>query len=313
MELGIRTAAWHFPDQVLPVDRPDLGIEEVRAGTSDAVDLGFRAAASALSEAGLTGHDVDALIVIESRAPERLMTSEATRLQHLLGADRALTFGVGGLGCASIGPALLTARGLLAADSSLDNVLVVHGSVPATPERYREPVTVSGDGGQALLLGRQGPVRVLDVVQETNGEYWDLFGVSYRDVPSADWREACSNPLKYSFQLAVETRNRLSALRSTLLERHGDVVDCYLSQNLSAAGHRVLGEALGVEFGKACSENLRRYGHLGPNDMFLNLYTAMERGEVVEGQRVMLFNVSPVAAWSAALVELGTPSADTFL
>ncbi|MCP3802398.1 3-oxoacyl-ACP synthase [Allokutzneria sp. A3M-2-11 16] len=312
MELGIRAAAWHFPDQVLPVARSDLGIEEVRAGTSDAVELGFRAAASALSEAGLTGHDVSALIVVESRAPERLMTSEVMRLQHLLGADRALTFGVGGLGCASISPALLTARGLLAADPSLANVLVVHGSVPATPERYRDPVTVSGDGGQALLLGRQGPVRVLDIVQETNGEYWDLFGVSYRDVPSAEWRETCSNPAKYSFQLAVETRNRLQALRSILTERHGDTVDCYLAQNLSAAGHRVLGEALGVEIGKACSENLRRYGHLGPNDMFLNLYTAMERGEVGEGQRAMLFNVSPVAAWSAALVEVGA-SADTFL
>lgn len=60
----------------------------------------------ALADAGLSPAELDALIVVESRAPQAFVASEPTRLQALLGADRALSFSVGGLGCTSIVPGL---------------------------------------------------------------------------------------------------------------------------------------------------------------------------------------------------------------
>ncbi|WP_443045051.1 hypothetical protein [Streptomyces sp. Go40/10] len=117
------------------------------------------AARRALEQAGLDARDLGALVMVESRVQETFLSSEVTLLQQRLGAENALTFSVGGLGCVSITPALLTARGLLAADPALDDVLVVHGSKPATALRYRHPVTVNGDGGQALLLSRSGGAR----------------------------------------------------------------------------------------------------------------------------------------------------------
>ncbi|WP_242587237.1 3-oxoacyl-ACP synthase [Streptomyces sp. MST-110588] len=286
-----------------------LGIERVRADDSvDAVTLAERAARGALAAARLTPQDADALIVVESRAPQTLLSSEATRLQHLLGADRAITFSVGGLGCVSLTPALLAARGLLAADPATRHVLVAHGSKPATPGRYRHPVTVNGDGGQALVLSRTGPVRLLDIVQETNGAYWDLFHVAFRDRPTARWREECQDPAAYSFRLAIETRNRLRALLGGLLERNGmcpgDITG-FISQNLSVGSFGFTEEALDVKLLPVCRENLREYGHLGPNDIFLNLYSAVERKELAVGDRAVLINVSPVAAWSLLLVEIG--------
>jgi 3-oxoacyl-[acyl-carrier-protein] synthase-3 len=194
----------------------------------------------------------------------------------------------------------------------LGDVLVVHGSKPAAAGRYRHPVTVNGDGGQALLLardsGRRAPVRLLDMAQETNGEHWDLFHVEYRDRPTAEWREVCRDQSTYSFRLAMESRSRLSGLIDGLLERNGRKrgdVRGYVSQNLSAAGFTFTEEAQGIEILPACRENLRRYGHLGPNDVFLNLETAIERGELVEGDLAVLINVSPVAAWSVLLAEVG--------
>ncbi|MGV9500315.1 3-oxoacyl-ACP synthase [Streptomyces sp. NPDC003642] len=329
--LAIRAAAWQLPERSVAVaDLPELaaldpaerelclalGIDRVRADDGlGALDLARDAARRALADAGVDPADLGALVVVESRAPDRLMTSEATRLQDLLGAHRALTFSVGGLGCVSLTPALLTARGLLAADPGLEHVLVVHGSKPATPARYRHPVTVNGDAGQALLLGRSGELSVLDCLQESDGAYWDLFHVPFRDRPVADWREECRDTTAYSFRLALETRRRLDGLLRRLLERNGlhrDDVRGYVSQNLSAGGFAFLEEALGITLLPACRDNLRHYGHLGPADVLLNLHTALRRGEVPEDGPLVLINASPVAAWSLLLVGTGGAPAPTY-
>lgn len=321
---AFKSTACHQPDTVLPVaklpglaDLDDgeretcaaLGVDEVRADDSlTAFDLAARAASRALADAHLTADDLDAVILIDARAPETLMTSAATRLQALLGADRALTFSVGGLGCVSLTPALLAARGLLAADSDLEHVLIAHGSKPPAPLRYRHPVTVSGDGGAAAVISRSGPVRILDIVQETNGAHWDLFRVDYRDLPTAQWREECRDIPSYSFRLAVETRNRLRGLYRRLLDRNHLTprdISCHLSHNLSMGAFRFTEEALGVEISTSCSDNLRRYGHLGPNDVLLNLRTELDRGGLEDGQYAVLLSASPVAAWSLLLVRIG--------
>jgi 3-oxoacyl-[acyl-carrier-protein] synthase-3 len=320
--VAIRSAAWYMPERTLPITdvrtldeteraaRDALGIDTVRADDQlSSVTLAERAARLALEQAGLDARDLGALVMVESRVQETFLSSEATRLQHRLGADDATTFSIGGLGCVSITPALLTARGLLAADPALEHVLVVHGSKPAAALRYRHPVTVNGDGGQALLLSRSGPIRVLDIAQLTNGRYWDLFHVDYRDRPTAQWREQCTEPRTYSFRLAMETRNRLSAMLGDLLRRNGigrgDVAG-FVSQNLSAGSFTFLEDSLDIELLPACRENLRQYGHLGPNDVFLNLRTALDRKELAPGDLAVLINVSPVAAWSLLLVEAGS-------
>lgn len=323
-ELALRAAAWYLPDRTVPVAELaelaalseaerrtclGLGVDRVPADEKlSTVDLAERAARRAMADGGLGQDDIDALVVIESRAPDLLVASEATQLQDRLGVHRAVTFSVGGLGCVSISPALLAARGLLAADPAMSNVLLAHGSRPATRRRYRHPVTVNGDGGLAVIASREGPVRVRDILVETNGHYWDLFRVDYRDRPSSDWHEECSNVPKYSFQLAVETRNRLRALTTRALERNGmrqDDVSCYISQNLSVGTFRLYEDLLRMTVAAACFDNLRRYGHLGPNDVLLNLYRAIEQGELPDGGSAVVLNAGPSAAWSVLLVDHG--------
>jgi 3-oxoacyl-[acyl-carrier-protein] synthase-3 len=45
--------------------------------------------------------------------------------------------------------------------------------------------------------------------------------------------------------------------------------------------------------------------------VLLNLYAEIEQGRLADGQRALLLSVSPSAAWSALLVEIGAarPSA----
>ncbi|ROP42393.1 3-oxoacyl-ACP synthase [Saccharothrix texasensis] len=288
-----------------------LGIESVAVADASATDLAAVAARRALAAASRTEADVDVVITVEARAPETLISSDATRLQAALGARRAMAFSVGGLGCASLTPALMTAAGLLRGPD-VRTVLVAHGSKPATSRRYRHPVTVNGDSGGALVLTRAGGTRIRDVLLETNGDYADLFRVPYRDRPFDEWREECADPVTYSFRLAVETRNRLRDLTSRLLTRNGLTaadVTCFVAQNLSRPAQRNYAEILGAPLTPSCAENLTRYAHLGPNDTFHNLHTAT----VPAGSRVVLLDASPTAAWSAVLVETGAGADETHL
>ncbi|RKN45343.1 3-oxoacyl-ACP synthase [Micromonospora endolithica] len=304
----------------LPAARRDhvlsLGIDEIRClrdhdgrpGPGAEVDLAAAAAQEALNRAGLAAEDVDALILVQGRAPRYLLASEATRLQARLGAIRATTLSVGDLGCVSVSAALDVGVALLRGRPAWRHVLVAMGAVAATEGRYRPPMTVLGDAGAAVLLGREpGRWGWLDHAQRSDGSYADLFHIDYRDVPARHWRETCADEPTYSFRLAMESRSRLRDLNREVLAARGltpDRLDAVLMQNLSRGAFAFWQGALGVTIGDACPTNLARYGHLGPIDVLANLDDTA--ATVATGGHVLVMNSSPVAAWSSALLVRGT-------
>jgi 3-oxoacyl-[acyl-carrier-protein] synthase III len=308
---GVPTRIAELPEHA-SLDEParhvyeSLGIDTVLVDGGDAAKLAAAAATSALEEAGVAPEDVDALVTVQGRVPEMFMASEATRVQSMTGATRATTFAVADLGCVSINSAFLVARALLDSTPGWTNVLIAHGSKPPAPRRFRYPVTVNGDGGVAVLMTRDASPRILDLALETNGEYWDLYRVDFKDKPTREWVEECKSLKTYSFKLAIESRNRFASLNEAALARVGKTigdVDHFVMQNLSAGAFRFYEEFFEIEFAKACKVNLARYGHLGSMDVPLNLQTGIESGELSAGDLVLVMNNSPVAAWSTMLVQ----------
>ncbi|WP_280386776.1 3-oxoacyl-ACP synthase [Nocardia wallacei] len=293
----------------LPPNRRDhalaLGIDTVR--TADGlteVDLAAEAARSALAAADLDAADVDALLLVTGRAPEYLLASETTRLQHRLGATRAFTAGVGDLGCVSISAALTLAAALLRGDARCRTVLVAVAAKTPTRRRYRPPMTLLGDGAAAFLVtGSGGRWEFVDHILRSDGRYADLFRIDYRDIPAADWTEDCADESTYSFRLAVESKKRFEAIIPELLQRNGIRIGDtgpILMQNLSSGAFAFWEEALEVPIDKGCRENLAAYGHLGSMDMLVNLESAAATR--MPGEYALLLNSSPVAAWSAGLM-----------
>ena len=277
-----------------------LGVETVAvapAGTE--FQMQVAAARDALEAAGIGGTDLAAILLVGSRSPERFMTSEATRLQDALGATGAVAFSVGDLGCAGMAAALDVGRSLLATHPTWNHLLVAHSSSPVGERRYRHPVTVNGDGACAVVLAREGVWRIAEVFLETNGAYWDLYSVDFRDRPPTDWVEVCSDLRSYSFGLAVESRNRFR----DLIARAGGVDDnpSVFLQHLSQAAFDLYEEVLGLRIATVCREHTRTLGHLGSMDMILDLHhQTPEKASV--GRAVALAN-SPVAAWAAVVFD----------
>jgi 3-oxoacyl-[acyl-carrier-protein] synthase III len=278
-----------------------LGVDTV----VDAVDcspteLAAEAATKALAAAGLDPGDLDVVISLEPRAPDFLLASAATQLQHRIGASSALALGISDLGCVSVSVAIQAAIGLLGPASPYETVLVATGSRPGTPRRFRHPVCILGDGGVAGLISRSGAAKVTAIATETNGAYSDLFRIDYRSAPPDEWREELSDMRRYSMELAIESRNRFAVLNDAVLaraRRTRDDVDRWAMQNISLGAFAFYANAFDIDFAEPCFEHLARFGHLGAGDVLLNLRASLGGGPV------LVMNNSPVAAWSSMLVE----------
>ncbi|MBT2408584.1 MULTISPECIES: 3-oxoacyl-[acyl-carrier-protein] synthase III C-terminal domain-containing protein [unclassified Streptomyces] len=285
-----------------------FGIDTVAAADGrSATDLAVESVRRLLARDDVDAAGIGALLVVGSRAPDYLMSPESTRIAREAELDVGLSFSVSDLGCVSISAALLTASALLSATPDWSSVLIAHGCVPPGTSRLRHPVTVNGDAGLAVLVRRQPRLRILDVAIETDGSYWDLFRVDYRDVPSEQWREQCTDLTRYSFELALQSRARLRKLNELVLTRQGRTfadVDHVVMQNVSMGAFRFYEEIFDVEIARACYDNLRTLGHLGSVDIIANLAAGVDSGEFAEGDLILVMNNSPAAAWSSMLVEI---------
>ena len=273
------------------------------SGDNDGYSLCLNAAEDAISRAGITALDVDFIAHVSSRIPNSFLSSEVGRLQHDLGARHAIGISLSGIGCADTSMALKLAWDHLRANHQSRNALVAYGHVRYASSRFRVPVTVNGDGGGAVVIGRGGgnEISVLAIEQFLHGSYWNLFSVSHRQSHCTEYEEICLDKRRYSFELAVESKNIFDALSRKL---EGDTgysiksVDHVIMQNLSLQAYQFYETAMGIQISPVCYDNLKRYGHLGGADIFFNLRSGLETGIFSRGQTILLMNNSPSAAWS---------------
>ena len=320
--IGVKALTFDIPSNLVPIrDLPEIEALDNAARKvfeltmadmqtvavdeeHDNVDLAVRAAREAIEEAEILPSEVGLLIFLQSRAPSYMMASEATRTQHQLGANKAVALTAGGLGCANISGALQIARSFLTAHQELEHVLICGASKPFGTRRYREAVTLVGDAGMGVILSRCDRNRILEHDMITQGKFWDLFRVEYKDRTQAEYVEACTSE-RYKFELAITSRNNFRALRQQIFDRQNmDEADAYIMQNLSPQAFSYNEEALAVRFLTTCRQNCARYGHLGGIDILLNYSNAIEQSLIEQGDRVLIQNNSPAACWSTTLVEV---------
>jgi len=283
-----------------------LGIAGVHVANGlSAHELTSRAARAALARAGLTADDVDVMVHVPGRVPEAFMQSELTRLQAEIGARHALALSVGELGCASSSSALAVLDALLNSDPAHVVALLTMAALTPTPYRYRRPVTLNGDGGMAVIVKANGTGFALrDMIQVTNGKYWNLFSVEYLNEPPGSWREKCRDEKQYAYALGMESIGVTRKLVDDLLSRNGAAIEDLghvVMQNLSRSSFEFYEQVLGRPISPVCATNLASYGHLGPLDVFLNLHSLDQLCS--PGTFVLVVNNSPVAAWTALLFE----------
>lgn len=277
------------------------------SGDMSSYDLAKGASEKLLQETGTDASSIDLIIYLQSRMPEHFISSEATRLQFDLKADQAVSFAISNLGCADSSMALKLAKDYLSANRKANNILICYGNKLFSNYRFRHPVTIIGDGGVAALIGRTEDNTITDIQIQTNGHYWDLFKLEYRDRTFDQYREVCSDIRKYGFELAIESKNRFREINESILSRNGqrkEDIGHFMLQNISSRAYEYYQSAFDIKISPICSMNLSQYGHLGAGDVFVNYQTGIESGFFQKGEQVLIMNNSPVAAWSSILMEV---------
>ncbi|MCB0527500.1 MAG: ketoacyl-ACP synthase III [Saprospiraceae bacterium] len=162
--------------------RENVQIYERRwcAPDESTADLCEHAARQALERAGISGADID-LIVLSTDTPEFISPSTAAVLQYRLGATHAGTFDIN-TACAGFVTALDVGAKYIRADERYRHVLVLGGyamSKYLNPED-KKTVTLFGDGAGAVVLraendsGKRGS---LASELRTKGEYHGWMGI----------------------------------------------------------------------------------------------------------------------------------------
>lgn len=321
--IGIQAIKTYFTGEKIAVENlpeaknlsgPELeyyntcGIKSIYdSGDISSYQLALMASEQLLSEQGMSGDDIDIIIFIRSRIPDHFISSEATRLKKDLKADKAFTFSVSDLGCTDSTLALKLAKDLLIANRSATNVLITYGSKKFTPERFRYPVTITGDGGVACLVTRTEDNEILDVQIDSNGKYWDLFKIDYKDRAFEKYKEECTNVRSYGFELAIESKNRFTDLNEKILSENdltsADIAH-YMMQNISARAYDYYEQAFNIKISPFCKMNLSAYGHNGAGDILMNYQSLLSSGMLQKESKVLIMNNSPVAAWSTLLIKV---------
>lgn len=318
--IGIQSLEFYIPDNFVPTDQLSevINLSEkekqffsllqvktisIAEGYSS-VDLAVAASKQALEEANLEAGEIDMIIYLQSRTPEFLMSSEATRFQQELGATKAFSFTVTDLGCANINSALLIAKNFLNSNNSIKNILISYGSKPFGPYRYREAVTVIGDAGMGLIVSNTEKHQILDIKIKTDGTFWDLYKIDHKNKLVQDYKEMCTSP-QYKFQLSITSRNVFNELKKQIFEENKiDTVQGYIMQNLSINAFVFNENALDIKLAQSCYDNCKKFGHLGDIDILLNYKTSLLNHEFGQGDLVLLMNNSPTACWSSMLVRV---------
>ena len=134
------------------------GIKERRFAAADetVATMATGATQDALRRAGLTPHQLDAIIVATA-TPDHIIPSTACYLQARIGADRAAAFDIGAA-CSGFIYGLTVAEGLIASGQA-EHVLVVGGEklTCITDQNDRSTAILFGDGVGAAVVSRSAP------------------------------------------------------------------------------------------------------------------------------------------------------------
>lgn len=307
-----------IPDEPLAIDidfRRDIGIESVReAGAEAPSDLGLQAARRAVEEAGIDPAEID-LVLDFTSIPEDYPAptwSAAGIVQRELGAVNAFATAVNTGGCTSYHVGLRTACALLGADDRRRTALLFAGDKTPPRNRTYYPITVTCDGGSAVVL-RKGHERrrILSVEVITVGELHDVWYVPgpSRQSPGQPFSEEMlhmrSDMKRFNESVITINLFMFRKVMKAAMRRAGvkaDDVAAYVYPTFSSWDQRSFCRGLGIPEEKVYTEGLARHGHLQENDMVMNYADAVADGRIREGDVVMVTTNGAGFAWGAAVI-----------
>ncbi len=313
----------HVPERVVTNDdlaqlvdtsdewiRTRTGIRERRFAAPDEAlsDLALPAARSALEQAGVSGRDLD-LIIVATVTADMAFPSTAALLADQLGADEAGAFDLAA-GCTGFMYALAQAFGMVAS-GLVGRVLVVGGDVLSKVVNFadRSTCVLFGDGAGAVVVESVSEGGFLGFELGADG----AGGVDLQ-LPAGGSRTPASADTVARGQHYVQMNGRqvfkfatrvLVSSAESVLARCGlstEDVDVYVPHqaNVRIIDHAVA--KLGIPEDRVVV-NVDRYGNTSSASIPLALADAVAEGRVHRGDTVLMTGMGAGLTWGSAVLD----------
>lgn len=261
-------------------------------------DLAKEASLRAITQAGLTPHDID-FIVVGTTTPDMMFPSTACLLQDKIGADRAWGFDLGAA-CSGFAYALTTGVHMVAAGTH-KHALVVGADVMTSIIDYTDRATcvLFGDGAGAVVVSPAGEAGfgIIDFEHEIDGSGGTALcmpaGGSLRPASheTVDQRlhyvkQDGGTVFKFAVRKTEEICTRIMA-RNNVTAADIDLFVCH------QANRRIITSAAG-RLGLAPEKviiNIEKYGNTTAGTIPLALTDAVAEGRLKKGDLVLIASV----------------------
>ncbi len=315
--IGITGLGVHVPQRVMTNDdlaayvdtsdewiRERTGIRERRIADVDEAltDIALPAAKAALSDAGVSGADID-LLICATVTPDMMFPTSSALMADALGAREAAAYDLLA-GCTGFMYAVTQAYGMLAAGLSR-RALVVGGDVLSKILDWddRSTLVLFGDGAGAVVMEpveRGGFLGFELGADGAGGVHLCYPGSGSRrfDDPGSILKMNGREVFKFATRVMVSSAEAVLAACSKTI----DDVDVYVPHQ---ANKRIIDYAvgkLGVSPDKTVV-NVDRYGNTSSGSIPLALADARADGRLVDGALVLMTGMGAGLTWGSALVE----------
>ena len=288
------------------------GMRERRIARDDepTSEMASAAARQALESAGLSGADVD-LVIVATVTPEMPFPSTACLVQDAIGAKKALCFDLEAA-CSGFLYAMEVGRGMLM--SGLYETALVIGSdkmSSVTDWEDRATCVLFGDGAGAVVLKRtEGTAKILATTVGADGSLGDLLmipGGGSRNPASHDSVDQRLHYMKMAgnnvFKHAV--RNMCNA-GNAALEKAGLTaadVDWVVPHQANMRIIQAISDRVGISMDQFVI-NLDRLGNTTAATVPLALDEAVRDGRIKPGHKVLMIVFGGGFTWGSTVLEM---------
>jgi 3-oxoacyl-[acyl-carrier-protein] synthase-3 len=267
--------------------------------------LAINAAHAALDDAGLTGADIDA-IVLATATPDQTFPSTATRVQAALGVQNGFAFDIQAV-CAGFIYALANANALIVSGQA-NRVIVIGAETFSRIMDWtdRSTCVLFGDGAGALILEAQegeGTAKdkgILETDLNSDGRFNDLLYVD-GGVSSTQSTGVLRMEGQEVFKHAV---SKLHSSGETVMSKAGvssDEIDVVVPHQANLRIIRKVGQKMRVPMEKIVV-TVQDHGNTSAASIPLAMSVARSEGRIAPGNLCLMEAIGGGLAWGSALM-----------
>ena len=270
-------------------------------------DLARNAAEEALSRVGLSGADID-LIIVATSTPDDTFPSTATKIQHQLGAHNAIAFDVQAV-CAGFVYALDVADAMLTAWRGQRALVIGAESFSKILDwQDRSTCVLFGDGAGAVLLERcetETDYGILATKLHADGAHRDILYVDGGPSSNGNVGHVRMEGNKV-FRHAVE---KLSSVMDEVLDAAAmrvEEVDWLVPHQANIRIIEGMQKKMGLGEDRVV-KTVHEHANTSAASIPLALSAAVNDGRIHDGQVLAFEAIGGGLVWGAALVRYGRP------